>query len=868
MNQSEHKSNGGDRLDGLTTGIFNRFEYVSRVLLYILAAFLPLWFIPFPIGLEFSREVTFGILIMASAVFWLLSILTRGEFRYQRSAILYAGAFLLLVFGLSTAFSKAPLLSLFYADASAEKLLTLIYGLILMVLAGSVLVSRKDAGVLIFVLSVAGALSGVFTLIQFVFGWTPYRLLASFAQGVDFNVVGTINGLMLFYAALLALNVGLLFTSSGWKPWVRYLHYAFAVIFLLNLLAVNFRTAWVVLLASSIFLFGLAFKNVRAFGFRGKFDTSQILALSLIVISIVMLMVRTPLVDLALPAEVSPSLKATWNVALSVFRESPEQLILGSGPGTFGLDWMRYKDPAINQTLFWNVRFNQGFSWLTTLFATTGVLGFLSFVIFLAVSLLLFLKYMLTTPEGDYGLSIGLFGSFVALLVSLALYPANITLEFILFLTIGILSALLSRKTLGRMENVSGSLAISMSRRESKLASEFPEPTEDLDALRGWRKYCGFAITERIVRLDNPWVVFVSSLAVIFFLSLGLVGIYREVGRLNSSFAQMKGANAFNAGEIDTAISHLERAVNLEARNYRLHQSIAQIRTEKVRRLIQRASGGENVQQEFQTTVAQAIQNIQQAGQLLSAEPSIWRTQGALYELLIPFIQGSERFAIDSYRRAAELDPLNPSVWVDIGRAELVFADRVLLLQGQAGAQDKQKLEEARVAALREAEQALTKASEVKPDFAAAHFLLSQVAIRLGNLQSAIRSTENAKITAPFDIGVAFQLGLLYYQAGNLDGAQAEFERAVALNTNYSNARYFLGLIYDRKGDKQKAISEFEKIEELNPDNQEVKRILENLRSGKAALTDIVPPAQPPEKRRETPVREQEQQTSTRQNKP
>jgi tetratricopeptide (TPR) repeat protein len=844
MNQSENRFNVGDKFNGLTTDLFNRFEYGSRVLLYILAAFLPLWLIPLPIGLDFSREVTFGILIMASAVLWLLSVLTRGEFRYQHSAILYAAALLFLVVGLSTVFSKAPLVSLFYADASAEKLLTLGYGLILMVLAGSVLASRKDAGVFVFVLSVAGALSGVFTLMQFFFGWTPYRLLASFVQGVDFNVVGTINGLMLFYAALLVLNVGLLFTSAGWEPWVRYLHYVFAVIFLLNLLAVNFRTAWVVLLSSGIFLFGLAFKNVHAF--KGRFDTPQILALSLIVISIVMIMVKAPLVDLGLPAEVSPSLRSTWNVTLSVFKEGPKQVILGSGPGTFGLDWMRYKDPAINQTLFWNVRFNQGFSWLATLLVTTGILGVLTFVIFLAVSLLLFLKHMLTTPEGDSGLSVGLFGSFIAMLVSIAAYPANLTLEFTFLLTLGILSALLSKKMYSG--EIGPSASLSGSSRSVSPASL------DASETKGWRKYCNFTITERIIRFDNPWVVFVSSLAVIFFLSLGLVGIYREIGRLNASFAQMRGVDAFNAGEIDAAISRLERAANLEPRNYRIYQTIAQIRTEKVRRLIQRAAGGENVQQEFQTTVAQAIQNVQQAAQLFPSEPSIWRTQGGLYELLIPFIQGSEKFAIDSYKRAAEFDPLNPSVWVDIGRAGLTFADRVLLLQGQVGAQDRQKLEEVRLAALREAEQALTKASEVKPDFAAAHFLLSQAAIRLGNLQSAIRSTENAKVAAPFDIGVAFQLGLLYYQAGNLERAQAEFERAVALNANYSNARYFLGLIYDRRGDKEAAIAQFEQIEKLNPDNQEVKQILENLRSGKDALSQIVPPAQPPEQRREPPL--------------
>ena len=111
-------------------------------------------------------------------------------------------------------------------------------------------------------------------------------------------------------------------------------------------------------------------------------------------------------------------------------------------------------------------------------------------------------------------------------------------------------------------------------------------------------------------------------------------------------------------------------------------------------------------------------------------------------------------------------------------------------------------------------------------------------------------------MAAPFDIGVAFQLGLLYYQGNDIDKSQIEFERAIALNSNYSNARYFLGLIYDRKGDKQKAIQQFQQIEGLNPDNQEVKHVLQNLHAGKPALDGIAPPGPAPEKRNETPIKE------------
>jgi tetratricopeptide (TPR) repeat protein len=79
------------------------------------------------------------------------------------------------------------------------------------------------------------------------------------------------------------------------------------------------------------------------------------------------------------------------------------------------------------------------------------------------------------------------------------------------------------------------------------------------------------------------------------------------------------------------------------------------------------------------------------------------------------------------------------------------------------------------------------------------------------------------------------------------------------MNPQYSNARYFLGLIYSRAKSTDAAIAQFEEIMKLNPDNQEVKKILDNLRMGKPALDGIAPPATPPEQRNQPPISENQQ---------
>ncbi|MEK7085023.1 MAG: tetratricopeptide repeat protein, partial [Patescibacteria group bacterium] len=140
------------------------------------------------------------------------------------------------------------------------------------------------------------------------------------------------------------------------------------------------------------------------------------------------------------------------------------------------------------------------------------------------------------------------------------------------------------------------------------------------------------------------------------------------------------------------------------------------------------------------------------------------------------------------------------------------------------------------------AREALEEAIRMKPDYAAAHFRLAQIAIIKGNVEDAILNTERAALSAPDDIGILFQLGMLYYQQNRYREARQILERAVHINTNYSNARYFLGLIYASEGERTRAVEQFELIQALNPDNREIKTILANLQNGREPLAGITPP--------------------------
>ena len=360
-----------------------------------------------------------------------------------------------------------------------------------------------------------------------------------------------------------------------------------------------------------------------------------------------------------------------------MYREGNKAIIFGSGPGTFHLDWAHYRNPAINNTVFWDTRFNQGFSWFATLIATGGVAGVLAFVIFIGTLLFLFLRSMLTSDEKNMPFVMAAFLGWLALLFTAFLYPSNFSLFILFFLLTGILFSLLMRRSVSAEDALPA------------LAGE--APLEELIETAKIKKITRWDIVEREVRFEAQWSVFLSSLVIIFFLSLGVVALYYELGVARSAFAQRAGVDALNRGDLDESLRNFELALDLNGNDFRVANAITQIRIEKVRSLINAAAQGKNVQQEFQSAVSQAIQNSERTIRLLPEEPLLWRTQGSLYELVIPFIDGSERFAASSYKKAQELDPMHPVFLIDSARASILYGDRLQLLLNQAP-KDKQEI--------------------------------------------------------------------------------------------------------------------------------------------------------------------------------
>jgi len=183
-----------------------------------------------------------------------------------------------------------------------------------------------------------------------------------------------------------------------------------------------------------------------------------------------------------------------------------------------------------------------------------------------------------------------------------------------------------------------------------------------------------------------------------------------------------------------------------------------------------------------------------------------WEGLGIIYRDLQLLIDGATDWSIKSFEKAIELEGKNPILHTELGKLYLALDQN------------------------EKAKQSFVKAKELKPDYIDA--LLQEILLyeREGNLDTAIKETEELVKAYPLNVEIRFQLGRIYFNKGETDKAIVQFETVLSIVPNHSNSLYSLGTAYGTKGQREKAVSIFERVLELNPDNQDVLQKIEELK--------------------------------------
>ena len=745
------------------------FAKVSFLILLFLVFFLPLCFFPLGVDtLEVHKQTLLVLGVSAAALCWLMAQTLGFETKKGKLGLVWPLFFLIVMMGLGAWFSDAPFLS-WIGEVKQEyaSFLSIISLAVFSYLVSVVVIDAKQWKH-IFLSSVFSALLVGGLGLSSLFGFT------------NVNTVGTAH---LFSVYLI---IFLTFASGVWvyQPfkvslWQKILFIILLLETLIALFIMSYWILWMILGIGMISLLAGAFFFSKSFHYTSRF----LFPIVLIVISFAFCFVSTPLSHFA-PLEVTPNMMLSFQVVKDTLLS--KGWALGSGLGTFVYDFASFKPVSINETVFWNTRFDSAFSFLLTLLATSGVLGVLAWLGVLFAGCWSSIRSTRMHGEDHY-IFLATFGSFIALSFSFLVSGANLTILFVWFFLFGLLFALQKEER----KNASSKFR----RRFSLVAGIFFALLIATGAGLTIQRYAAEVAFAKAIRLD------------------------REGAPITDVIVSLNRAATWNRFH-DGYYRNLSTAL--------LIQSL-----EEKKRLEQTESVTDLDRERLQAITASAINAATTATDISPLNGLNWQVRGQVYRELLSLYTNASDAAVTSCLQATQLEPNNPVYWTDLGQTYQKAAEvRQQILTGQSLNPTQDELWNQ---LLVQAESALNTALDRKQDYAPAHYYLSLVYEAQGRLDDAVGKMESVINYNASDVGAYFQLGLLYLERGgegDLDLAGEAFAQAITLVPGYANAHWFLATVYEQKGLTDYAIMEIEKVLEIDPGNALASARLSRLRSG------------------------------------
>lgn len=449
---------------------------------------------------------------------------------------------------------------------------------------------------------------------------------------------------------------------------------------------------------------------------------------------------------------VRPSWQSTFSVAHSVYATNP---VFGTGPGSFGVEWLKYRDASLNTTVFWNIDFSSGIGFIPTSFVTTGLVGAVAWLALL-ICLIVFGMRMLImrAPEDSFIRSVAII-SFVG------------TLYLFTIAIFGLPNAVL-------------------------LALAFV--------------FAGlFASTMRFAKNGQQWGVLFSKsprigFVIVFSLTIVLLGsvvaAYSLVERYVAEVEIAHAKASFGAGDLDAADRFAQNSISFTPSTaaYQLQASVARTRIDKIASSSTMPVAA--AQKAFQDALSTGINAALTATRIASYDYQNWLMLGNLYAQAVPLgITGAYDSAKTAYEKAQALNPTNPQILYTLAQLDIAHKD------------------------IKSAQERLKGAIALKQDYTTAIFLLSQLEVQDGNVKDALTSALAAAYFTPNNPNILFQVGILSAAQNDFNGAAQALSAAVGADPKFANARYLLAAVYAKLGDMKSAIDQMKAIAVMSPEN-------------------------------------------------
>ena len=450
---------------------------------------------------------------------------------------------------------------------------------------------------------------------------------------------------------------------------------------------------------------------------------------------------------------VRPSWQSTLSIAQKTYTTAP---VFGTGPGTFGVEWLKNRDASLNSTIFWNTDFTSGIGFIPTSFVTTGILGAIAWIGFLALLIVFGLRTLIQRAPKDAFIRYVAILSFVGSLYLFTIAVFGLPNAVILALAFVFAGLFISTM---RFAEGSGQWGILFSR--------------------------------------SPRLGFVIVFSLTILLLGSVVAAYTLVGHYVAT-TELTAANVAlsSSGDLNAADKAAQNSISFapSATAYQVQAGIAGARLSQI---VSSSTMTTSVaQQAFQSVLSTGINAALTATRLDPSDYQNWLVLGNLYAQAVPLgVTGAYDSAKTAYEKAQALNPTSP---------------QIPFILAQLNVADKNN---------KEAEDDLKTAIGLKQDYTAAIFMLSQLEVQDGNVKDALAAALAAAYFTPNDQNILFQVGILRAASNDFSGAAAALSAAVDVNPQFANARYLLSAVYAKQGDFKDALTQMQAIAAMSSDN-------------------------------------------------
>jgi tetratricopeptide (TPR) repeat protein len=282
-----------------------------------------------------------------------------------------------------------------------------------------------------------------------------------------------------------------------------------------------------------------------------------------------------------------------------------ESPFLGIGPGNYLTAFNRFRPLSYNQTDLWPVKFGTANNYYLTSITETGLLGALAIIILMVSA------YKLVT-SGRFSFEKA---SLIILLALLLVFPASQIIIVLMFII----------------------LALS-SRSEDKTIEIFKHPRHLL-----------------VMLISIPFIVTVFAIG------------YLGINMLKAELTFQKALEALADGDAKATYDNLRLATSLSPKTDRYHITAAQVNLA----LASNIASKENITDNDRSTVSQLVQaSIAEGKASVALNPQRsgnWELLARIYRSVMPFAQGADNFAVQTFTQAIVLDPINPNLRIALG---------------------------------------------------------------------------------------------------------------------------------------------------------------------------------------------------------